>query len=320
MIPHEEAVETFDCFGSTCSVFVTGSGALGSARDATMFAKRELLSWHERFSRFLPDSELSRLNADPRETVPVSALMARLAQAVRIAGSLTGGLVDATLLEPLETAGYASDLPDSLSRERAVELAPVRRSAVASSDPRWHQVQVDTAALTVSRPPGVKLDSGGLAKGLFADVLAEALADHASFAIDCAGDLRIGGADGVKRAIHVESPFDGSTLHTFELARTAIATSGIGRRSWLSVHGTPAHHLLDPSTGTPAYTGVVQATALAPNALMAEIHAKAALLSGPRQARASLPHGGMIVLDDGAHHVIQPPPTVTRAEISAYAA
>jgi thiamine biosynthesis lipoprotein len=315
-----EAVETFECFGSTCSVFVTGSGSLGSARDAVTFAKRELLSWHERFSRFLPDSELSRLNADPREVVPVSALMARLAQAVRIAGSLTGGLVDATLLEPIETAGYASDLPHALSLDSALELAPIRRPAGASAHPHWHQVQVDTAARTVSRPPGVKLDSGGLAKGLFADVLAEALVDHASFAIDCAGDLRIGGADGLIRAIYVESPFDASTLHTFELARTALATSGIGRRSWLSERGTPAHHLLDPSTGTPAYTGIVQATALAPSALMAEIHAKAALLSGPAQARASLPHGGVIVLDDGSHRVIQPPPTVTLGEISAYAA
>ncbi len=320
MSPRAEAVETFDCFGSTCSVFVTGSGSLGSAREAALFAKRELLSWHERFSRFLPDSELSLLNADPRETVPVSALMARLAQAVRIAGSLTGGLVDATLLEPIETAGYRRDLQDSLSLERALELAPIRRPAGASARPRWHQVRVDTAARTVSRPPGVKLDSGGLAKGLFADVLAEALVNHASFAIDCAGDLRIGGSDGVKRAIHVESPFDGSELHTFGLARGALATSGIGRRSWLSVRGTPAHHLLDPSTGTPAYTGIVQATALAPSALMAEIHAKAALLSGPRRAHASLPHGGVIVLDDGTHHVIQPPPTATLGEISAYAA
>jgi len=28
--------------------------------------------------------------------------------------------------------------------------------------------------------------------------------------------------------------------------------------------GTPAHHLLDPATGLPAYTGIVQATAIAP--------------------------------------------------------
>jgi thiamine biosynthesis lipoprotein len=164
---------------------------------------------------------------------------------------------------------------------------------------------------TVTRPPGVKLDSGGLAKGLFADVLAEQLAGHASFAVNCAGDLLVGGAAGVTRPIEVESPFDGSTLHTFRLPRTGVATSGIGRRAWLDANGRPAHHLLDPSTGRPAYTGIVQVTALAPSALMAEIHAKAAILSGPRSARTWLPHGGVIVLDDGSHEVIEPPPLLT---------
>jgi thiamine biosynthesis lipoprotein ApbE len=43
-------------------------------------------------------SELSRFNADPRATVPVSLEMARFAAAVRAAGELSGGPVDATLL------------------------------------------------------------------------------------------------------------------------------------------------------------------------------------------------------------------------------
>jgi thiamine biosynthesis lipoprotein len=320
MSTEHEAIQTFACFGSTCSVAVIGSGTVGSAEQAVAFARQELLSWHERFSRFLPDSELSWLNDDPRERVPVSALMARFAQAVVIAGSLTSGLVDATLLDPIEHAGYTSELPEPIPLSRALELAPDRRPAHAAVQPTWQQIHVDLTTRTVTRPPGVKLDSGGLAKGLFADVLAESLAPHASFAINCAGDLRVSGARGLTRPIHVESPFDGSTLHTFELAHTAVATSGIGRRSWLDGDGRPAHHLLDPSTGKPAFTGVVQATALAPSALMAEIHAKAAILGGPGDARASLPYGGVIVLDDGSHRLIQPPPTVTLTQLSAYAA
>jgi thiamine biosynthesis lipoprotein len=174
---------------------------------------------------------------------------------------------------------------------------------------------VDLATLTLTRPPGVRLDSGGLAKGLFADVLAETLASHPSFAIDCGGDLAIGGAAQLTRPIRVQSPFDGHILHTFNLRRSGVATSGIGRRSWLDRDGVPAHHLLDPSTGRPAFTGVVQVTALAPSALMAEIQAKAAILSGPRAAPAWLPHGGVIVFDDGSHEVVQPPPVVTLSQL-----
>jgi thiamine biosynthesis lipoprotein len=83
-----------------------------------------------------------------------------------------------------------------------------------------------------------------------------------------------------------------------------VATTGIGRRSWLDARGAPAHHLLDPATGRPAFTGVVQATALAPTALEAEIRAKAAVLSGPDGAAAWLPDAGVVVLDDGRAAVL----------------
>ena len=310
---------SFDCFGSSCGALVTGAGAAGSAENAVTLVRERLLAWHERFSRFLPDSELSRLNADPRPEVPVSPLMARLAYAVHTAGALTGGLVDATLIDEIESAGYGSDLGEPLPLPSALALAPARAPARPAAGSRWREIEVDLAHGTVTRPPGVKIDSGGLAKGLFADALAETLSDHAGFAVNCAGDIRIGGAAGLLRPVNVESPFDGRILHTFQRRRGGIATSGIGRRSWRDEQGRPAHHLLDPSTGRPAFTGIVQVTALAPSALMAEIHAKAAILSGPQGAAAQLPDGGVIVLEDGSHRVIEPPRVVTLSELSGYA-
>ncbi len=105
--------------------------------------------------------------------------------------------------------------------------------------------------------------------------------------------------------MQITNPFDDSVLETFELVEGAVATSGIGRRSWLSVDGRPAHHLLDPATGDPAYTGIVQVSAIAPTAVLAEILAKAALLSGPSGARDWLSRGGVIVCDDGSHEVVE---------------
>ena len=299
-----EAGARFDCFGCSCAAFVSGAGEAGPARAAVELVRRRLQAWHARFSRFLPSSELSLLNGDPARQLRVSPLMARLARAVHMAGSLTGGLVDATLIDQIETAGYGSELRQPLDLARALELAPERRPAAGSRSAGWRHIALDVAAGTLRRPAGVKLDSGGLGKGLFADVLGEALAAHGAFAVNCGGDVAIGGTAGLTRVINVESPFDGSTLHTFERRRTGVATSGIGRRSWLDRSGRPAHHLLDPATGMPAFTGLVQVTALAPSALMAEVYAKAAILSGPKGARAWLPHGGVIVRDDGSHEVL----------------
>lgn len=301
-----EAGVSFACFGARCAV--AGDGGCGSAQDAVDRARGRLLSWHARFSRFEPASELCRLNADPRHEVPVGPTMARLAAAVVAAAEASGGLVDATRLDALEAAGYRGDLSQArLPLRDALALAPPRRPAGPARDARWREIAVDGGRGTITRPPGVRIDGGGLAKGLFADLLADELATHASVGIDCAGDLRLAGMDGAPRGVRVASPFDDGVLHAFELAAGGVATSGIGRRSWLDARGRPAHHLLDPATGRPAFTGLVQATALAPTALEAELRAKAALLSGADRAAAWLPHGGVLVRDDGEHAVISPP-------------
>jgi len=317
-----EAAARFDCFGGRCAVLVSGFGPQGAERDAVDRAQRRMLAWHRQFSRFEPDSELSVLNRDDREAVPVSAMMARFVAAARCAAECTGGLVDPTLIGELERVGYRRSFAQlgAFSLVQALASAPARRPARARADGRWRSLAVDLAACVVSRPPGIKLDSGGIAKGLFGDALAGVLGGHPSFAIDACGDLRFGGRAGVVREVRVASPFDDSIVHAFELTQGAAATSGIGRRAWLDDYARPAHHLLDPGTGQPAYTGVVQATALASTGVEAEIRAKAALLSGPAAAGAWLVHGGAVVFDDGKAKVVpaapalrEPVPTVAVA-------
>lgn len=300
--------ETFACFGSECTVIVASARSDDASR-AVAVAKRRLLDWHRDFSRFEPASELSRLNADRRGVVPVSSMMGRLLAAAVGAAELTGGLVDAALIGELEHAGYGADLrAPSVPLEVALGLVRGRAPARPRRAAPWSRIEVDRRAGVVIRDPGVRFDSGGIAKGVFADELGGMLGDHDAYAVDCAGDIRLGGRAGDHRHINVASPFDGSTLHTFECSRGAIATSGIGKRSWIGADGRPAHHLLDPSTGSPAFTGIVQVTALAPSATQAEVASKAALLSGPGDAPKWLEHGGVIVLDDGSHRVLRPRP------------
>ena len=258
----------------TVEVFGGRVALLGAGREAPLalaVAEALLRRMHAALTRFDPRSELCRLNDDSRPTVPASALVRRLAAAVPYAGALSGGLVDATV-EP------------TFAPERT---APTGDPRPATPDPqrRWAQVSVDAEA--VSRPPGVALDSGGLGKGLAADLVADRLRGLPSFAIECLGDVRAGGAE---RALRIASPWSDEILAELPLTDGAAATSGVTRRGW---------HLIDPSTGRPARTGIVQATALAPTALEAEVRAKAALLAGPAAARDHLPHGGLLVLDDG---------------------
>jgi FAD:protein FMN transferase len=306
--PIAESVERFPCFGGRCTVLVQGAGPAGSAPQAATRAKRRLLDWHTQFSRFQPTSELSRLNRDPRPSVPVSAVMLRFVEAALYAARLTGGLVDPTLVREVEAAGYRDHFrATSIPIRELIASVPARRPAAPHPAARWRGLIADRRASTITRPAGVQLDSGGIAKGLFGDVLASVLGLHESFAIDAAGDVRFGGAAGWIRPVHVADPFERDrVLHTFELAGGAAATSGTSRRSWIGSDGELGHHLLDPSTGRPAFTGLVQVTALAPTGVEAEALAKAALLSGPDHAAEWLCHGGVAVRDDGSHEVFEP--------------
>jgi thiamine biosynthesis lipoprotein len=301
-----EAHRSFACFGGLATIHVRGA-TRGAGERAAALAQETLLDAHRRLSRFEPESELSRLNRDPREEVPASPLLRALAAAVAIAGAESGGLVDATLLDEIERAGYRRSLrgrPPAPAGAAPVlaERAPARPNPAA----RWRAVGVDEAAGTIVRPPGLRIDGGGLAKGLLADLLASELAAQRSFAVDCCGDVHIGGSAGLRRRVLIDDPAGAAPIHELALRRGAIATSGIGRRRWTGSGGRTAHHVLDPATGDPACTGLVQATALAPSALLAEVRAKAALLSGPAGAAAWLPDGGVVVGEGGEVEIVAP--------------
>src|SRR5438270_151112 len=131
-----EAVERFACFGGSCSVRVQGSGSACLAPQAAAAARRRLEAWHRQFSRFDPDSELSRVNRDPRATVPVSPAMMLFIKAALGAAVLSGGLVDPTLVGELEQAGYDSERPFQI-RPLDMRTLPSRRPAAPNPNSRW---------------------------------------------------------------------------------------------------------------------------------------------------------------------------------------
>ena len=135
------------------------------------------------------------------------------------------------------------------------------------------------------------------------------VAAYSRFVVDCGGDIAVGGigAQLEPYEIAVEHPVTGASVGTLQLTRGGVATSGLNVRIWRNEDGSFAHHLLDPSTGRPAWTGVVGATALGTTALEAETLSKMALLLGPVGARRVLAeHGGLIVHDHGDVEPIGP--------------
>ena len=274
---------------------------LPSPDHAAARVERFLRAYDRALSRFKPDSELCELNADPRPVVPASDLLRSAISAALQAAEMSGGLVDPAMLDDLVAVGYRDHWDHARRldvREALASLSATRRAASPNPASRRREIAVDDDAGTIARPPGLRLDTGGSGKGHAADLGATLLDGYAHWAVDCGGDLRVGGDAGAPRRVDVEHPFTGDLLDGFTVRDGAVATSGLSSRIWRAQDGSVRHHLLDPATGEPAYTGLIAVSALAPTGVEAEALAKTALLSGPVAARDVLARHGGVTFDE----------------------
>jgi FAD:protein FMN transferase len=168
------------------------------------------------------------------------------------------------------------------------------RAVLSPPEPcgRWRDVRLEGDVVTV--PMGAGLDLGGLAKGWTVDRAAEGALDAGLewAVVNAGGDLRIAGASPVIDVAVEDPEARDAEILRLGLEAGALATSSITRRSW----GPHRHHLIDPSTGRPADTGVLQATVLAPTCAEAEVRSKDALLAGDDALSRTT---GILVMQDG---------------------
>jgi FAD:protein FMN transferase len=279
----------FRAMGTGVSVILDDDGMGPSAADrAVQVVEETFAAGEHRFSRFRADSELARVNAGAGSAVTVSPPLADLVRFSLQQAVLSRGLFDPAVLAAVTAAGYDRDFDEVLAGARDALRPPVACG-------RWREIELRGRELRL--PRGVGLDLGGVAKGWTVDLAAQAALDAGApwVLVNAGGDLRVAG-DAPPVEVEVEDPGDRSlTIARLSVSGGAVATSSTARRAW----GPGLHHLIDPRTGAPADTGVVQATVWAPTCALAEIAAKRALLRG----RDAAPGDGPVVLVTGDGHV-----------------
>ena len=276
-----------------------------AARDAEIAARR-VRAWASILTRHDAASQLMRLNADPRPDVPIRPTLAAALGWAAEAAEWTGGIVDPTLLdERLEAEASASD--STLGGEHGADLA--RR------DGSWSLARLPGSpgrerGSLVSRRPGLRLDLDGVGKGWLADRALCLLERHPGAIVDADGDVAVRLAPGERIEVGVADPRSaGMSLAVLALEAPAtrqttwgVATSGTSVHRWRTTDGD-AHHLIDPRTGRPAVTDVVQATVIAATARSAEALAKTAVILGSFRALDVLDRigasGAILLLSDG---------------------
>lgn len=242
----------------------------------------------QRWSRFLPDSDVSRLNAGRGLPVAVSADTITLVEAMCAGWRATDGSFDPTLLATLVEVGYARSRVDA-TRRTSLPAGAARRG-----DP--DAIRLDRRRRVVQLPVGTTIDPGGIGKGLAADlVVAELLAAGVAGAlVEIGGDLRVGGAPPTGRGgwrVDVDTAAnDGPTR--VELTDGGVATSTSRLRTWLDGTRT-RHHLIDPATLDASDSDAVSCTVIAGTAAWAEAFTKVAFANSARAAIGILERHGL---------------------------
>ncbi len=266
------AERTFAVMGTTAHVVVVGGADPHALLD---LAERRLRDREALWSRFLPTSELSRLNAAAGRPVVVSPDTFHVIKHAVDAWHWTDHRFDPSVHDTLVAAGYDRDFHDVADDPRPASVRPT---------PGCAGIELGTVVPTVLLPLGTAIDLGGIGKGMAADLVVAELLDAgaAGAAVNVGGDLRVAGRPPTNDGwlVAVEDPWSGQELAVVRLEDGGLATTTSAKRQWTR-GGKPWHHVIEPTTGAPARSPLVSVTVAASEAWRAEVLAKVVFLGGP---------------------------------------
>ena len=265
----------FPALGTMCEVQYAASGGDSQAQAFERAATDWVNAFEAKYSRFRPDSLVSRINAAAgRDWVDVDPEMEALLQLCDTLHFMTQGVLDATALPLIKLWNYKAETPRIPSAE---EIAAARALV------GWKKVLRKPGKILLPEP-GMALDFGGFGKEYAVDFVAQVAVDHGlpCALVDFGHDLRAIGAPPGRPAWHIglEDPHKpGTTAGSVALVGRGIASSGDYIRGF-TIGGKRYGHIIDPRTGWPVANGCLQATVIASSCLQAGVLSTTAFVLG----------------------------------------
>lgn len=268
---------TFQAMSTTCRVhFRTLDPAL--ARDFQTEVLRWVAGFEARYSRFIDDSLISRINAAAGlhwvDVDPETEALFNLCQEMIF---FTRSVFDPTSLPLIRLWNWKANppvVPDHAAIGAAQELVG------------WRKVQRRPGGIFLPRP-GMSLDLGGIGKEYAVDrVLALALQRGLqNVLVDFGNDVRVHGEPPEKGAWHIglEDPrHPGQCWTGVAVKNHAVATSGDYLRCFTH-QGRRYGHILDPRTGYPVNNGMLSVSVVAPHCTFAGILSTVVFVLGAKE-------------------------------------
>ena len=241
-----------------------------------------------KWSRYIPTSELMQINNNPESMIQVSDATLRLVNEMKNGFEVTQGIFSGNILGELIDLGFANS---RINPENVTNWQARAKSVADLSD-----VEIDLQNKSVSVPSGVALDSGGIGKGLAADLMSDYAMQLGAMgiAVFAGGDVAVKGMapDAAGWKVNISDPGGvDKFIDTVSLSRGGLATS-----SPMGWRIKDAHHIIDPRTHKSSDSDVLQATIIAQNASQAEVLAKMCVILGSHEGISRIDSLGVAAL------------------------
>lgn len=234
--------------------------AMDTVMDFTIYGESGLIDQSESLIASLESlvsvtdtgSELYAINQTGSGTLTgkASSLMEQALEICR----RTDGALDLSIYPIVRAWGFTTgsyQVPDEAEIQALLPLVDYRK------------IQYDAAAGDVTLPEGMKIDLGSVAKGYAGQLVAQMLREHGvqSALLSLGGNVQTVGAkpDGSPWQIGIKDPQGEDAMMVLSVEDQAVVTSG-GYERYFEQDGQTYWHIMDPSTGHPADSGLISVT------------------------------------------------------------
>lgn len=253
--------------------------AYGENREKALSAASALiLSLEEKLSVTSKDSEIWKINHAGGGITEISQETADIISFALDTAEKTGGALEPTIYPVLREWGFTTGDYKIPSAEMLAELLK-----------KTGYKKVNLTGNMISIPIEMNIDLGAAAKGYTGDAVTQIFRDNGvtSAVISLGGNVQTLGSkpDGSDWKVSVRDPFDeNSQMCVLSVSGKAIVTSGDYERFFIGEDGNKYCHIIDPSDGYPADSGLVSVTVIGESGIQCDCLSTALFVMGKDRA------------------------------------
>lgn len=247
-----------------------------NADKAVQKCNEELVRLENLFSVTKKDSGVSKINAsDGTRTKADRELVSVINSSLEISKK-TGGCFDISVYPIVKLWGFTTDSYNVPSKQEINDTLKY-----------VDYTKIIISGELVQLSPGMQIDLGGIAKGYAAQKIKEVLAESGASGavVSLGGNVQTIGEKpgGGKWSVGIQNPDGDGIAAKIKVSEAAVVTSGGYQRNFTS-GGKTYHHIIDPKSGAPAQSGIISATVICDDPVLADGMSTALFVMGKEKA------------------------------------